>query len=109
MYRILPLLNAGEIAECRRIAADTTFIDGRVSNPHNKAKNNQQLHDAAAGQASAQIMLKAFARSEEFLEFAFPPDDRTAVADQISAGQYYGAHADAAFISSWQSLHPQRS
>ena len=45
MYRILPLLNSAEVAECRRIAANTNFIDGRATNPHNKAKNNQQLHD----------------------------------------------------------------
>ena len=63
MYRILPLLTAQEIAECRHIAAETQFIDGRATNPHNKAKNNLQLHDPVAGQASAQLMLAAFQRS----------------------------------------------
>ena len=62
MYRILPLLTATEVAECQKIAANTQFIDGRATNPHNKAKNNQLLHDPAATQASAQIMLQAFAR-----------------------------------------------
>ncbi len=99
MYRILPLLNSEEIAECRRIADSTNFIDGRVSNPHNKAKNNQQLHDPAAGQASAQIMLKAFARSEEFVEFAFPDKIAPPLLTKYQPGQYYGAHADAAFIN----------
>jgi PKHD-type hydroxylase len=98
MYRILPLLNSSEIAECRRIAANTQFIDGRATNPHNKAKNNQQLHDPAAGQASAQIMLKAFARSEEFREFAFPDKIAPPLLTRYQPGQYYGAHADAAFI-----------
>jgi PKHD-type hydroxylase len=98
MYRILPLLNSAEIAECRRIAANTQFIDGRATNPHNKAKNNQQLHDPAAGQASAQIMLKAFARSEEFREFAFPQAIAPPLLTKYQPGQYYGAHADAAFI-----------
>ena len=72
MFRILPLLTPAEVAECRKIAANTQFIDGRATNPHNKAKNNQQLHDPAASQASSQIMLQAFGRSEEFREFAFP-------------------------------------
>lgn len=98
MYRILPLLTSGEVAECRRIAANTTFIDGRATNPHNKAKNNQQLHDPAASQASAQIMLKAFARSEEFREFAFPQMIAPPLLTKYQPGQYYGAHADAAFI-----------
>lgn len=99
MYRILPLLNSAEIAECRKIAAETKFIDGRASNPHNKAKNNEQLHDPAASQASAQIMLKAFARSEEFREFAFPAIIAPPLLTKYQPGQYYGAHADSAFIS----------
>ena len=99
MYRILPLLNSGEIAECRRIAAETQFIDGRATNPHNKAKNNQQLHDPAASQASSQIMLKAFARSEEFREFAFPDKIAPPLLTKYQPGMYYGAHADAAFIN----------
>lgn len=99
MYRILPLLNEGEIAECKRIAANTQFIDGRATNPHNKAKNNQQLHDPSAGQASAQIMLQAFARNEEFREFAFPAKIAPPLLTKYGPGQYYGSHADAAFIN----------
>jgi len=99
MYRILPLLNSSEVAECRRIAANTQFIDGRASNPHNKAKNNQQLHDPAASQASAQIMLKAFARSEEFREFAFPDKIAPPLLTKYQPGMYYGGHADAAFLN----------
>ena len=99
MYRILPLLTATEVAECRKIAANTQFIDGRATNPHNKAKNNQQLHDPAASQASSQIMLKAFARSEEFREFAFPAKIAPPLLTKYQPGMYYGAHADAAFIN----------
>lgn len=99
MYRVLQLLSAGEVAECRRIAANTQFIDGRASNPHNKAKNNQQLHDPAASQASSQIMLKAFARSDEFREFAFPAKIAPPLLTKYDPGQYYGAHADAAFLN----------
>src|SRR5687768_1390218 len=99
MYRTLPLLTATEVTECRKIAANTQFIDGRATNPHNKAKNNQQLHDPAASQASAQIMLKAFARSEEFREFAFPDKIAPPLLTKYQPGMYYGAHADAAFIN----------
>lgn len=99
MYRILPLLDAAEIAECRRIAAQTKFVDGRASNPHSKVKNNEQLHDPAASQASSQIMLKAFARSQEFREFAFPVKIAPPLLTKYQPGMYYGAHADAAFIN----------
>jgi PKHD-type hydroxylase len=99
MYRILPILTAAEIAECRRIAATTQFIDGRATNPHNTAKNNEQLHDAAANQATGQLMLQAFARNEEFREFAFPARIAPPLLTKYKPGMAYGAHADAAFLN----------
>lgn len=98
MYRVLPLLTEQEIAECRGIAEHTKFIDGRASNPHSKAKNNQQLHDAEASQRSSQLLLQAFARSPEFREFAFPMKIAPPMLTKYQPGMYYGAHADAAFI-----------
>ncbi len=50
MYRILPILSDAEISECKRIAASTPFVDGRISNPHNTAKQNEQLHEPNAYQ-----------------------------------------------------------
>ncbi|MBA3666969.1 MAG: Fe2+-dependent dioxygenase [Sphingomonas sp.] len=99
MYRVLSLLSASEVAECCRIASKTQFIDGRATNPHNKTKNNQQLHDPAASQASSQIMLQAFARSEEFREFAFPARIAPPLMTKYQPGMSYGAHADAAFLN----------
>ena len=99
MYRILPLLTEAEVAECRRIAAASHFVDGRISNPHNTAKNNQQLHEPNAGQASAQLILQAFGRSEEFREFAFPQKITPPLLTKYQPGMYYGAHADAAFLN----------
>ena len=98
MYRILKLLTDAEIAECRRIAAEAPFVDGRISNPHNKAKINEQLHDPQAYQKSSQLLLSAFGRSEEFREFAFPVAIAPPLITRYHPGMRYGAHADAAFI-----------
>jgi PKHD-type hydroxylase len=98
MYRVLPLLAPAEVQELRRIAATTPFIDGKITNPHNKAKQNQQLHDAGAYQKSAQILLQAFGRSEEFREFAFPVSIAPPLLTRYQPSMKYGAHADAAFI-----------
>ncbi len=98
MYRILPILTDAEVAECRRIAASTQFVDGRISNPHNQAKQNEQLHDAAAYQRSSAIFQQALARSEEFREFAFPVALAPPMMTRYGPGMKYGAHADAAFI-----------
>lgn len=98
MYRILPILSAQEIEKCRQIAASTPFADGKITNPHNKAKNNQQLHDPAAYQASGKLLQDALARSPEFHEFAFPVAVAPPLITRYQPGQNYGAHADAAFI-----------
>jgi PKHD-type hydroxylase len=99
MYRILTLLTPQEIEECRRIAATSSFVDGRITNPHNKTKINEQLHDPQAYQTSSQLLLQAFGRSEEFREFAFPALIAPPLMTRYQPGMHYGAHADAAFIT----------
>lgn len=98
MYRILQLLTDAEVAECKRIAASTQFVDGRITNPHNKAKQNEQLHDASAYQKSSQLLQQAYARSQEFHEFAFPVRIAPPMMTRYKPGMKYGAHADSAFI-----------
>ena len=98
MYRVLPILTDAEIAECRRIAAATPFVDGRISNPHNTAKQNEQLHDPAAYQKSSEILKQAMTRAPEFIEFAFPVAMAPPMMTRYKPGMKYGAHADAAFI-----------
>jgi len=48
MFRELDILSAAQVDELRGIAAAANFVDGRISNPHSKVKQNLQLHDEAA-------------------------------------------------------------
>jgi PKHD-type hydroxylase len=98
MYRVLQILTNAEIAECRQIAASAPFIDGKITNPHNIAKQNEQLHDQAAYQKSSELLKTALARSPEFMEFAFPAALAPPMMTRYKPGMKYGAHADAAFI-----------
>jgi PKHD-type hydroxylase len=98
MYRIVDILTAEEVAQCRQIAAAATFVDGKVSNPHNTAKQNEQLHEQTAYQRSAKIVIDAMRRSAEFLEFAFPAQIAPPLLTRYRAGMRYGAHADAAYL-----------
>ena len=99
MYRVLQILTDAEIAECRRIAITAPFIDGKVTNPHNVAKQNEQLHDPTAYQKSSDLLKQALARSPEFMEFAFPVAMAPPMMTRYKPGMRYGAHADAAFIT----------
>ena len=98
MYRVLHILTPQEVEESRKIAAATQFIDGRASNPHNIAKQNEQLHDPAAYQQSSDLFRQALLRSPEFREFAFPVALAPPMMTRYKPGMKYGAHADAAFI-----------
>jgi PKHD-type hydroxylase len=98
MYRVLQILTPQEVDESRKIAAATQFIDGRASNPHNIAKQNEQLHDPAAYQQSSDLFRQALLRSPEFREFAFPVALAPPMMTRYKPGMKYGAHADAAFI-----------
>jgi PKHD-type hydroxylase len=98
MYRVLPILTEAEIAECRGIAASAKFVDGRISNPHNTAKQNEQLHEAAPYQQSSEILRQALIRSEEFRNFSFAYALAPPMMTRYKPGMKYGAHADAAFL-----------
>src|SRR4051812_47329641 len=98
MYRVLKLLTDAEVAECCQIAASTQFVQGRVTNPHMKAKENEQLHEPQAYQQSSQLLLQAFSRSEEFRDFAFPVMIAPPMITRYQPGMHYGAHSDTAFM-----------
>jgi PKHD-type hydroxylase len=99
MYRVLQVLTAEEVDECKRIASSAQFVHGRISNPHNKSKDNEQLHEQRAWQQSSQLLGQALMRSEEFREFAFPVQIAPPLITRYQPGMKYGAHADAAFLS----------
>jgi PKHD-type hydroxylase len=98
MFKEIQILDAAGVDELRRIAASASFVDGRISNPHNLAKQNLQLHEPAAYKKSAEIVLRALTASEEFRNFAFPASIAPPLLTRYEPGMRYGGHADAAYI-----------
>ena len=98
MYKVLPILTAQEVEECRRIAASAPFVDGRITNPHNTAKQNEQLHDQATYQRSAQLLQAALVRNEDLLNFTFPVRIAPPLITRYKPGMKYGLHSDVAFM-----------
>ena len=98
MYKVIPVLDASQVAEVKAIAAGATFIDGRITNPHNLAKQNEQLHDPSAYNQTAQILQTALVSNEEFRNFTFPALIAPPLVTRYTPGMRYGAHTDAAYL-----------
>ena len=97
--KIRNLLSPTEVARLTAISHDLKFVAGRVSNPANITKDNQQA-DAADPlyTESVQIVSSAFTRSREFADFAMPRRIAPPLMSRYDAGNKYGAHADAAIL-----------
>lgn len=105
MFKIIEgLLGEAELAELNRIADASEFVDGRVSNPHNKAKQNLQLHDGKVIDATARMIIDALMRSEDFRNFAFPRVIAPPIITAYRSGMKYGLHPDAAFMQLGKNL-----
>jgi PKHD-type hydroxylase len=94
------LLAPAEVQAIAEIARQAKFIDGKLSNPHNLAKDNVigDLNDPAARKAG-QIALAALQRSEEAKNFVFPQRVAVPTLLRYDVGMKYGAHIDAAFMA----------
>ena len=99
MFKEIPdLLGPAQIAELKSIAAAAKFVDGRISNPYAKTKQNLQLHDEAAYQKSSGLMMQAMFGHEDFRNYAFPVAILPPLMTRYTPNMHYGAHADAAFL-----------
>ncbi len=100
MFLELPdVLTGAEVARLRQLAAVARFADGRASNPHSIAKNNQQVdqNDPAHAEA-AKIMAGALQRNEAFRGFVFPRIMAPPMLARYAPGMNYGVHSDTAFM-----------
>ncbi|MGB0906282.1 MAG: Fe2+-dependent dioxygenase [Maricaulaceae bacterium] len=98
MFKEITLLSDQQIQQLRQISASAQYVDGKISNPHTKVKNNLQLHDANAYGQSAKLLLDALMGSEEFRSFAFPKNVAPPLMTRYTSGMHYGLHTDAAMI-----------
>lgn len=92
------MLTAAELAALNRIADTAPFVDDKITNPHNKAKNNLQLHDAGIDQRAAQMLSEALWRHEDFRNYASPKHVAPPMLTKYAQRMNYGLHADAAFM-----------
>lgn len=98
--KIRNLLTPPEVSRLTELGRELRFVDGRVTNPANQTKNNQQADPGDPKYAeSVQIVSQAFGRSREFMDFALPKRVAPPLLSRYEPGMKYGAHADSALIN----------
>lgn len=98
MFRKLQILSPAHITQLKEISVKASYVDGKISNPHSKIKNNLQLHDQAAYAQSSKILMDALMGNEAFRNCAFPARVAPPMMTRYTPGMQYGLHADAALI-----------
>jgi PKHD-type hydroxylase len=99
ILEIPDFLNSSEVTRLTQIASEAIFVNGKITNPHNKSKNNEQIDRAAPGfQESSKIMTGAFVRDERFNDFAMPNRLAPPLLCKYEKGMSYGAHSDVALL-----------
>jgi PKHD-type hydroxylase len=99
------LLSPAQVQRLRDIAASAKFVDGRISNPNNKAKNNLQLdHTDASYKESAQIMGEALVQNESVQDFTFMLRIAPPLMCRYKPDMAYGVHSDNAFVNVGQGI-----
>jgi PKHD-type hydroxylase len=92
-------LTVAEVQAIAEVARQATFVDGRVSNPHNVTKDNAVADpNEPTAQKASQLALAALQRSEEARDFVFPQRVAVPTLTRYNAGMKYGPHVDAAFM-----------
>jgi PKHD-type hydroxylase len=100
MILVIPdVLDAGQIAEGRRILEAAEWIDGRDTAGHQGArvKHNQQLplHSPAARKLG-QVIHKALSQLPLFMSAALPAQVLPPMFNRYGVGQTFGSHVDGA-------------
>jgi len=96
---IAQVLTPEEVRRLQEIARSATFVDGRISNPHNPTKQNLQVDTRISGyQDSSRIVAEGLQRNEELHRFTFPVRIAPPLLCKYAPGMKYGRHPDAAFL-----------
>ncbi|MEZ5710842.1 MAG: Fe2+-dependent dioxygenase [Blastomonas sp.] len=99
MIKQLPdLLSADQVKQIKKLAGKAKFVDGRISNPHSRVKNNLHLADLNIYEQTSSLMEEALRANEDFRNFAIPMRMGPPLITRYGPGMHYGLHPDSASI-----------
>ena len=97
MLHLPDVLNAAQVAECRRILDAAEWVDGRVTAGHQSAaaKDNMQVPAASpAARQAGELILSALSNSPLFISAALPLKVFPPLFNRYRGGQAFGNHVD---------------
>jgi PKHD-type hydroxylase len=99
ILEITDFLNHQEISHLQQYARVAKFVHGRITNPHNETKNNEQIEiGSPPHEQSSQLMMNAFVRNERFRDFAMPRRIAPPLMCRYDQGMSYGSHVDVSLM-----------
>ena len=101
LHHLKNVLTADEVAEVRELASTGEFIEGKVTNPNSRIKNNLQMpYGDPHGEKAADLVIAALARSQAVKDLVYPKQISRPTICRYTPGMTYGFHVDAAVFPS---------
>jgi PKHD-type hydroxylase len=103
-------LTPAQVARLTELSRELSFVEGRLTNPHNTTKVNLQADtNDKRYDETVRILLEAFNRSRVLQDFAMPKRIAPPLLARYEPGMKYGPHADVAYIALPGETNPLRS
>jgi PKHD-type hydroxylase len=99
MLHVPKVLDAGRVAECRRLLENADWSDGKATVGEQGAlvKHNRQLPELSPeGRQLGEMILNALARNPLFFSAALPLKTVPPLFNRYEGGEHYGTHIDGA-------------
>ena len=101
LHHLKNVLSAEEVAEIRELASKGTFVEGKVTNPNSRVKNNLQIpYGDPHGEQAADLVIGALARNQALQDLVYPKQISRPTLCRYAPGMTYGFHVDAAVFRS---------
>jgi PKHD-type hydroxylase len=95
------VLSDDELAEVRELAAQGKFVEGKITNPNSRIKNNLQIpYGDPHGERAADLIIAALARNQMVKDLVYPKQISRPTVCRYAPGMTYGFHVDAAIFRS---------
>jgi PKHD-type hydroxylase len=95
------VLTPEEVARARELASLGQFVDGKVTNPNSRIKNNTQMpYGDPHGEEASDLVIAALARNQALQDLVYPKQISRPTICRYTPGITYGFHVDAAIFRS---------